>query len=72
MLPPAAGPLLDRLVDASSAPGVAPSRRRLDLRWPWRARPAAQRTRQPRPGGNPTCADSPGRTMVGTTPVSRL
>jgi hypothetical protein len=31
-------------------------------------RPPAQCTRQPRPGGKPTCTRSPSRTMVGTTP----
>jgi hypothetical protein len=32
------------------------------------ARPAAQWTRQPRPGGKPTCTSPPSRTIVGTTP----
>ena len=36
-------------------------------------RPTAQCTRQPRPGGKPTCTSAPSlRTMVGTTPLLRV
>lgn len=36
-------------------------------------RPATQCTRQPRPGGKPTCTSVPSpRTMVGTTPLLRV
>src|SRR4051812_28167178 len=49
---------------------AAPTRAcRSDLERVPGGRPAAQWTRQPRPGGKPTCTSPPGRTIVGTTPL---